>query len=46
VSNNCWSEKGRFFVGAAFTTVFLAALVFIRSTRLSAGLPPEVSKTF
>ena len=40
LSKSCWNVKG-VFAGGAFATVFLDGVVFIWSTRLSAGLPPD-----
>jgi hypothetical protein len=44
LSKSCWNVKGGAFAGGAFTEVFLDGVVFIYSTRLSAGLPPEMCR--
>ena len=44
VSNNRWNVKGGFFTGAVFRAGFFDVVLFIRSTRLSAGLPLEVPR--
>jgi hypothetical protein len=44
LSKSCWNVKGAVFSGCAFATVFLDGVVFIYSTRLSAGLPPETCR--
>ena len=43
LSKSCWNVKG-VFAGGAFAKVFLDGVVFIWSTRLSEGLPPETCR--